>query len=215
MKLLRNGIACMGALVLSQAALADLTIDLGGGWEATVSNPDVVDLVTDYVSLDDDILVIEKFAIFQEIDPFTGQPVPINIAFNQIASDANTVSQIVITDELVFNDTGLDWTGFRNVLALGGATFNVADSADFSIDPFTTTSYSDDLTEVMYGGGVLAAGENWTPGLQSGGLVIDVDLSGDAPAKFILKEIAVTIPAPAALAVLGLGLATTRRRRRA
>jgi hypothetical protein len=204
-----------GAFVLSMvpAANAVLVLNLGGGWQATITDEVNVDLAVDFVSLPDNVLVIQKFAKFISVDPFTGMPVGINIAFNQIAPDAETVSRIVITDEIIANNTGLDWIAFEEELLGSVATFNQADSATFSINPFTTATYSGSSDAVTFSGGLVAAGAIWTPGVTSGGLVIDVDLSGDAPAKFVLKELPL-VPGPAGFAVLGL-LAFASRRRQA
>ena len=210
----RAWIVAVGALTLTPAAMADLIINLGGGWQATIFNEDNVDLAVDFVSIEDDILVIQKFANFTTIDPFSGQPDPVRIAFNQIDSDANTVSRIVITDELIFNNTGLLWDQYQNVLLGGNVEWNQAESAGFSIDPFTTRSYNDDSTIVTFEGGPgIEDGAAWTPGLDAGGLVIDIDLSGEEAVKFVLKEI--PTPGPGALALLGVAGLLGRRRRRA
>ena len=212
MKLRALFVATGCAMALAPAALAGIVIDLGGGWQATTFDEDAVDLAVEFVSIEEDILVLRKFASFDKIDPFTGQPAPLHIAFNQIDDDDLTVSRIVITDELVFNNTSLDWTSYRNILLGGNVAWNQAESADFSIDPFAMRSYSDDSGIVTFFGGVVRDGEEWTPGLDSGGLQIDVDLSGDERVKFVLKES--PLPAPGAIALLGIA-ALGRRRRRA
>lgn len=200
------------ALMLAPAAMADLVIDLGGGWQATIFNEDNVDLAVDFVSIEEDILVIQKFANFTTIDPFSGQPDPVRIAFNQIADDDMTVSRIVLTDELIFNNTGLDWTSYQEILLGGNVAWNQDASADFSIDPFTTRDYNDDSTIVTFAGGVVGDKTSWTPGIESGGLLMDIDLSGEEAVKFVLKE--VPLPGPGALALLGIaGMAGGRRRR--
>lgn len=212
--MLRFGWLFVGALVLSiaPAANAVLVLNLGGGWQATITDDINVDLDVEFVSLPDNMLVIEKFAKFITVDPFTGMPAPVHIVFNQIAPDAETVSRIVITQETIANNTGLDWIAYEQELLGGVATFNQAESASFSINPFTTTAYDSSFQTVTFSGGVVAAGSVWTPGADAGGLVIDIDLSGDAPAKFVLKELPL-VPGPAGLAALGLlGLARARRR---
>lgn len=207
-------LAALGAaVVLTTTARADLVVDLGGGWEAVIFEPNLVGLAVDFVSIENDILVIEKFADFFGVDPITGQPVPARIAFTQTGSDAETVSRIVITDELLANHTGSAWTGFQMSLLGSSATFDAAASADFSIDPFSSMTFSDDASTAFFSGGSVADGDFWTPGAVSGGLWIDVDLSGTAPVTFILKEIAV-IPAPAATAVLAFAATLVGRRRR-
>lgn len=208
-------LALGGALVVGPAALADVVIDLGGGWQATIFDEEDIGLAVDFVSLDENILVIQKFANFDSIDPLTGLPDPARIMFNQIADDAHTVSRIVFADQIITNNTGMHWTSFQEVLMGGVATFDPVASADFDVDPFTTTEYSNGDSIVTFSGGTVFDGDVWTPGLGNGGdggaLYINIDLSGDA-AKFVVKEIA--IPAPGALALLGVaGLAGRRRRR--
>lgn len=202
-------VAGLCALIAS-SAVADEIVDLGGGWQATIFNEDKIDLVVDFVG--DDVLVLQKFANFNSLNEF-GNPEPLSIAFNQVGDDADTVSKIVFADEFVFNNTGVDWNAFRMALLGDHATFNPGESADFDINPFDTMTFSNGDTEVLFDGGVVGDGDVWTPGLDGGSLVIDIDLSRDLPAKFVLKEI--PIPAPAALALLGAAGVVTRRRRRA
>ena len=194
-------------------AMAEVTIDLGGGWQATIFEETLVDLAVDYVSLEEDILVIEKFANFASIDPLTGQPDPVRINFFQTESDENTVSRIVIADEIIQNNTGSAFTQFDMVLLGSQATWNEQLSAGISLDGFTDLSFSDNSQRATFSGGTVAAGDFWTPGADFGELVIDVDLSSQTAASFVLKEIP-TVPAPGAFALLGLaGLASRRRRR--
>ena len=202
-------VAC--AMTAAPAALADLTIDLGGGWEATIFDEDNVDLAV--IGVEDDLLILKKFANFNKIDPFTGGPQPVHIAFNQIADDAMTVSRIVITEEEIFNNTGIDWTSYRNILLGGNVAWNQAESADFSIDPFTMREYNDDNGIVTFSGGVVPDGAMWSPGVDAGGLQIDIDLSGEQAVKFVLKES--PLPAPGVLALFGVAGLAGRRRRRA
>jgi len=205
-------VLCALSLTASGARAAEV-IQLGGGWEAIVQDRSVLDLVVDFVSLEQNILVIEKFANFTAIEQFTGKPMPLNITFRQVESDAQTVSRIVITDEAVFNNTGLTWSGFDMMLFGGNAMFNAELSSDFSHEPFTTMSFSDDLRRVSFGGGTIEDGGFWFPGVLSGGLVIDADLSATAPNIFTFKELPL-VPAPAGLSLLLLGTLTAGRRRR-
>ncbi|MBX3374750.1 MAG: hypothetical protein KF817_13035 [Phycisphaeraceae bacterium] len=207
-------VAALAGAALAGAAPAAVVIPLAGGWEAIVNDPNVLDVAVDFASIQDDILVIEKFAQFVDIDPFTGRPAPLNITFRQTAADAQTVSRIVITDEAVFNSTGQAWNGFDMILMGARAHWNPLASADFSYEPFTSMVFSEDLKTVSFSGGSIADGGFWFPGVVAGGLVIDVDLSGAAPAIFVLKEIP-TVPASGSLPLLGVAaLLAVRRRRR-
>jgi len=199
-----------GALPL--VASAQVVKDLGKGWEVTIFQPTMVDVFVDPSG--PGTLVIEKIAEFAEIDPFTGAPEPVLLTFRQNQPDAQTVDQIVITSAVITNSTGLDWISFTEALLPGQlAQFNPGLSNDFSIDPFTNREYLDGDTDVIFSGGTVASGTTWSPGVASGGLVIDVDLSGSAPVVFTLKEIP-QIPAPGALALLAIsGVLAARRRR--
>ncbi|MGI9015059.1 MAG: PEP-CTERM sorting domain-containing protein [Phycisphaerales bacterium] len=196
---------------ISASAMADVTIDLGGGWSATIFDEERVDLIVDFIG--NDTIVLQKFANFTEIDDFTGLPASLSIAFNQTGDDANTVSRIVFTDMFIANNTGVNWGGFREALLGDDASFNVGASSTFSINPFTNRTYSNGNKIVTFDGGTVADGQIWTPGLTRGALVIDVDLSDDNPAKFILKETPL-VPAPGAIVLLGAAGMVARRRRR-
>lgn len=194
--------------------LVDPSTGMSAGWQVEVFNEGMVDIVTDFVSIRENIVVIEKFAEFVEIDEFTGQPVPVNLTFTQIGDDDNTVSKIVITDEIIINNTGQDWIDFEHILVNGGdAVWNPGQMGTLSIDPFTSDEFLDGNTIYRQFDGVVPDGTTWTPGLKSGGFVIDVDLSGDDPLVFSLKE-APSVPAPGVLGLLAIsGLAAGRRRR--
>jgi hypothetical protein len=185
---------------------------LGCGWQVTIFDSDVADVVTDFC--DPDILVVEKAAEFIEIDPDTMQPAPINLLFTQILPDAQTAPRIIITTEIILNNTGQDWTSFRNLLLDSGQVmFNQPLSASFSISPFTTRTYNGGSTEVTFAGGVVPDGSVWTPGLASGGLVIDVELGRTTPVSFTLKEL--PIPEPSSGLLVLAGALVLRKLRRA
>ncbi len=205
-------VAASAAMAVGLSVQADLIVDLGGGWQATIFNENKVDLVVDVVDFDGNLLIIQKFADFNEIDDITGLPAALSVAFTQTADDADTISRIALNDIFAFNNTGVNWNSFREILIGGSASFDADGSADFTIDPFTTRTYNDDFTEVEFSGGMVGVGDTWTPGLDDGALIIDIDLSGDAPVTFVLKEL--PVPAPGAWAVLVGGLLAGRRRRR-
>ncbi len=217
----KNSVA-LAAIVAGFAgsvASADVVRDLGGGWQVIIADAiaDQIDIVADgFVTIDGvRTLVIEKFAEFRSYDPQTGLFGGLPIQFRQVGTDANTATRIIITDEALYNNTSQAWTGFRMQLIDGGqvgfdpvATF----ASGFSIGPFTTTTYSAGNTQVDFGGGTVAAGGIWYPGLGSGGLVINVNLASENPVVFTLKE--TPTPTPGAAALMGLGMLAGSRRRR-
>ena len=194
-------------------AMGEVTVDLGGGWQATIFEDTLVDLAVDYVSLEEDILVIEKFANFATIDPLTGQPDPVRINFFQTGTDEMTVSRIVIADEIIQNNSGSAFTQFDMVLMGSQATWNEDLSSGISLDGFSDLSFSDNSQRATFSGGSVPAGGFWTPGADFGELVIDIDLSSSNAASFVLKEIP-TVPAPGVFALLGVAGVVARRRRR-
>lgn len=222
-------VATFGALSASAQVTRQLTTrDANGnivdsGWAITISDPAVVDLIADSIIIQNGTVIVQKFAEFRTIDPFTGLPQPVTIQFSQTLPDAQTMNRIVITDELITNSTNVAFTAFRMALlpSSGVASFDPIASAGFSTRTgagntgtgFNSTSFSNNNTDVIFTGGPgVGPGQVWAPGLVSGGLVINVDLSGSAPAVFTLKEI--PLPTPGAAALMGLGaLAATRRRR--
>lgn len=199
---------------LAAAAQGDIVRDLGGGWEAIISESqaDVLDVVADGNSpIPPGTLVIEKFAEFARVGS-NGAPEGLTVTFRQIAADSATSARIVITDEVLINNLAQAWVGFQMSLT-GAATWNQPATSAASRAPFTNLTYSNAGKTANFSGGSVAAGQTWFPGLASGGLRIDVDLSSGAPVTFSLTEVPV-IPTPgaAALATLG-GVMITRRRR--
>lgn len=204
--------AVTASILVTQVAQADIIIDLGGGWQATIFNEEQVDLVVDFVDLDQDILVLQKFADFTQIDPDTGLPAALSIAFQQIAPDEETVSHILLTDMFLFNDTGVNWSSFREILLGSSVEFDPIASAGFSFDPFNEMLFSDDNKQITFSDGSIDNGSIWTPGLVSGALYINVDLSQDSPVSFILKEL--PVPAPSALLLFACSALFPLSRRR-
>lgn len=207
-------VGCAGSF-----ASADVIRNLGGGWQVVIADAvaDQIDIVADgFVTINGvRTLVIEKFAEFRSYDPQTGLFGGLSVQFRQIAADANTATRIIITDEGLYNNTAQPWGGFRMQLIDSGqagfdpvATFN----SGFTYGPFTTMNFSMGNTQVDFGGGSVAPGTNWYPGLGTGGLVIDVNLSNENAVVFTLKE--TPTPTPGAAALLGLGMLAGSRRRR-
>jgi hypothetical protein len=212
--------ALAGVLVLAAGSVAnaDIIRDLGGGWQIIIATAfqDHVDVVTDAFNAQTNTLVVEKFAEFTQVDPFTGMPGGISVTFRQILPDAQTANHIVITDEALYNFTGMNWTGFRmQLIDSGQATFDPAATAasGLNINPFTAIAYSNGNTQVDFSGGVVPNGGAWYPGISQGGIVINVNLAADGPVQFSLKE--TPIPTPGAAALMGVGgiVFASRRKR--
>lgn len=194
--------------------LIDPSTGVHSGWRITIFDSNLVDVVTDAVLVQHDVVIIEKFAEFVSVDTF-GLPEPHLILFQQVGSDADTVSTIAITNEVILNSTGLTWIDFEFFTAdTGQVAFDPVASASFSIDPFLSSTFQSGNTVFHVFEGVIPDGGVWTPGLASGELVITVDLSSTQPVSFTLKELP-SVPAPGSLVVLsGAGLVLGTRRRR-
>jgi hypothetical protein len=200
------------------------TVLLGAGWEASwdASLDPFVDIQVDGII--GDTIFIQKSAEFTQGPNQFGVFPAIPIAFRQIG--LSNIAHIVINDEIIFNNTGVDWADFHiDLLDSGDAVFNPAATAasggdgpiGWTIAPFTQASFANGNTTLNISGGIVAAGSFWFPGdgASDGELWIDV-ISGGAGdfTVFTLKETP-TIPAPGALALIGLaGLLSRNRRRR-
>lgn len=194
------------------AAAEQITRNIGNGWTVTTPNVDVIDVYRD-ATVGGNVPVLEKFATFSDFSP-------LDLIFTQIAPNAATSTRIIITDEYVFNNTGLAWNWFGLALVNdqnGNATFN-DDLTNPNINPFTTGTISPDLKVATAFGGTVPHFTFWMPGVNSGAIVIDVQLSQiDDPqfrTSFTLRETPGFIPAPGAatLALLGGAFASRRRR---
>lgn len=191
--------------------------DLGFGWQVVLPDADLTDIVVDFELSSSSTLVIQKFPVFTGLSAF-------DFVFQQTGTNAGTASRIIITDELIINNTGQAWVQFTNELLNarnGSATFNVADTSSISISPaFTDRVFNDPVaaTRVDFVGGPGVPNQGlFTPGLQTGALVIDVVLSGSGGPQngttFTLREVP-AIPAPGSAALLAVaGLISARRRR--
>ncbi|MDP1661467.1 MAG: hypothetical protein Q8L55_06085 [Phycisphaerales bacterium] len=208
-------IASVGAIALvslAGTASADVILPLGMGWEAVITGSNVTLTV---VPSTDGVLHLTKDAVFTEIDPFTGAPMPITIMFRQVLPDNQTASQIIIDSEMIMNLTGLNWDGFRQILGLSNNVSFDPSSTGMSVGPeFTTNTLLNGNREMLSNGGPgVANGAMWMPGA-TGALVININLAGqDSPVIFTLKELP-TVPTPGAVALGAIGLAAMGRRRR-
>jgi MYXO-CTERM domain-containing protein len=198
--------AIAGAVIPAAYSGAEI-IDLGAGWQAEFDAP--VTLVVTYVDLELRILVAEKFADVANLDP-------LDITFTQTSdptTDVDTADRIIITEATITNDTGVGWISFTDTLIGDVATFNEAASAGFASSPFDTAVFDPNGHEVVFTGGVLLDGAVWNPGVGPGGLRIDVDLSSNTAASFVLRQQAFPVPTPGSVALLAIGGLLLIRRR--
>src|SRR5262245_25490154 len=204
---LRWALAPVALAAFAGPSLGDV-IQLGNGWEVEIFDP-----AHSAVTRDPDdpnhpgAIILQKSAEFLSLNP-------ILLQFRQNLPDAQTATRICITDEIINNNSGVAWVDFEmTLLDSGDATWNQALSAGFSIAPFTNRQYLDAGTRVRFFDGTVPNGGVWTPGLPSGELCFDINLSSASPVAFTLEE-RPSIPTPGALALLGVGgLAAMRRRR--
>ncbi len=212
-------VGCLGAFApAATIQLVDPVTGADSGWQASFADGDMVTLVVDAVT--DGAVFIEKFVDFQGPIGPGGLLPSVNIDFVQTGSDANTVSTIVIVDEVLTNLQGADWGGFLwTIPDKGEAFFNVSDSSGFSTSPFGNATFSafssndGNLASTLIAtGGTVANGETYFPGAGAGELYINVDLGQADVTSFVLKER--PVPEPACLVLLAIGgLAVVRRRR--
>lgn len=200
------------AVLLFVVAANGITVPLGdSGWEAVFQEEDNVGIFVNAVLEDRVIIQISKE--FKLPPDENGQFPPVLIRFNQTALDA--VPKIVIDDEDIFNNTGVDWTDFHwAVLDAGDAFFNVAESEAFDVTPFAQKEFNDPVqaTELAAFDGVVPFGDTFTPGVLAGQLVIDAFVSQDPNdfTSFVFKQF--PTPEPATVLLLAAGGLLARRR---
>jgi hypothetical protein len=173
-------------------------------------------------------VAIQVFKVFADPpDPQTNLLQSINLTFTQTAADNAMATRIYIADETITNWTGVAWWDFHWVLGTTDvARFNREltnptvtpnpNEPGWSIAPFTTYAWSEGLNmeTLSVAGGQVPHQTTCAIGLGSGNLIIDVDLGGQIPAIFTLKELP-TIPEPASLMLIGCGGMALLWRRRA
>jgi len=207
------------AAILSIAPLAHAEIvPIGSsGWEATL--PDNVN-VGIFVDLEN-----ENYVLIEIIKTFTAPPENgvfpgISIDFTQVSGDADTVAIIVLNDEIITNNTGYDWTDYHWTLE-GPAAFSISatEGSGFNIDPFTNADWTpkagwsaDFASALNVDGGTVAAGSTYLPGVDTGAMLIQLDLNEPGPASFTLTQ--TPTPEPATMVLLAAGLPLLARRRR-
>lgn len=181
--------AALAAAVLGVAAVgaqAGSLVLSSSGWTASWDDSldSVLSLAVDQdTPTESNSVIIEKSIRFTTDHVDDGQVNPAKIVFQQ--TDANAKRLIIVADETVTNDTGLNWNGFRFTV-LDGTTGTNADSrfdpvatgiglpGGFDVSPFTSATFSQNDQILELGGGALPDGQTWTPGqgVDAGELVI-------------------------------------------
>jgi hypothetical protein len=137
----------------------------------------------------------EKDAIFKA--PAGDGVNGLEILFTKV--DANA-KELVINDEVLQNQTGVDWNAFQWILAsgnnAGGPAFTFAATngpeSGFEISPFTQMSFANGGSVLNFTGGTVANGQTWFAGANSAtGIAI---VSGADTTSFVLKEVPVGVP---------------------
>jgi hypothetical protein len=227
-KWIKLSVAALAATVFSLSAHA-VTVPLTGtdangntvnsGWVAVYSDAYAaagwnVNLTFTGLSADGSQFDFEKSATFKSPagDGIDG----LEISFQKVDPNAK---ELVISDEVLQNQTGTDWSAFQWKLASGGtAAFTFAatgPASSFAISPYTNMSFADSNSTINFNGGSVAQGATWSPGANSSTGIAIVSGSEDS---FVLKEIPVAIPLPAAAwtglsSLLGLALLSTAKKR--
>lgn len=126
-----------------------------------------------------------------------GTIAPVLLDFIQVCPDAESVAGFRITEESIQNQTGVDWYGYQWLVLDGPETWlGTTTSPPISVVPFAILSFEDLYPRgsgfvpktATASGGVIGAGETFSPGGNGGFLRIALDRAGDAPISFTLKQ---------------------------
>lgn len=227
----------MAGLVVGASSARAGSLALGtSGWTASWDNAldSRLSLVVDGESSDS--VFVEKFATFTTSDVNSaGGPSGLVITLQKTSVNAKPF--IVIDNEAIVNNTGQDWNGFSFIIQppTGAVAFDAGKTnvsppgtGGFSIDPFTTASYSASNTRLDVGGGTVGStvpNNTWFPGQASGELTINTAAQPNTLSAFFFKELpsfgtgptpGPVIPLPPAAwsglsGLLGLALVGTRK----
>lgn len=216
------GLVFAGATVLCTLASAAIVPLGNSGWQAEwpAALDPFLGIVVDGETTSQ--LLIQKTAQFT--NPFVGgETTPIDITFRQVAP--STITQFGMVSEVLTNQTGSPWVGFRmELLNNANVSFNPTLTngsggpapIGWNLDPFTTGAFSGGNQVLTIGGGSIANNDTYFPGTGPGGggtLYINVPSSTGEPfPSFTLRERPV-VPEPSGLAALVLAAAALRRRR--
>jgi hypothetical protein len=195
-------------------------LDLGdSGWQMIVSaeNQLVGDIGYPYIyGTINDSLHLELDKTFHKGPDDFGFMSPLTIEFKKVS--ANAVNRIVIRDEYIVNNTGVEWVDFHMQLLVsmmnpeagfntsyipsGGVLENVSYSMPYGYNGNPVRLDFENST----GSGVshIDGQDIFQPGLAYGDIVIEINPNLPTGSRFGLKEIP-TIPEPATAALLALG----------
>lgn len=210
--------AMLALLLLAPAPFASATITvplitddgLDSGWDAIIDENTTGILIDEF----DPCCHAIQIEIFKNFTSFTQPNV---IAFQQRLPDALAAWQVRINDETIRNYTGYDWTAYHWEVT-GDAKINrsVTVGSNFSIAPFTSASWGnwvgDYADSLDVSGGIVPDGGIYRPGLTSGLLAIDMDMTTCPTASFSLIQY--PIPEPATLCLLASGGVLLLRRKK-